>query len=194
MSKYLNNKILNLNTNKITKKFVASFYCAFFFSFIYSLFSNNNFIIYHHKINKKKARIYLEQIFNKYQQNGSINENIFMNLPFDKYNNNVYIKWGDKVNLKLNKKLFSFYDATNDKKLSKKEFLEIPIDYSRQKLNTGEFNDIKHFYDNDYLNRLYFSIVTQFTIGYGDIVPISNILKLIVMCQIILAFYIIVFY
>lgn len=194
MSKYLNNKILNLSTYKITRKLLASIFSALFFSFIYSLFNNNNFIIYHHQINQKKAKIYLEQIFNKYQQNGFINQNIFMNLPFEKYNQTVYIKWGRKVNHKLNKELFAFYDATNNKKLSKKEFLEIPINYSRQKFNTGEFDDIKLFYDNDYLNRLYFSVVTQFTIGYGDIVPISNILKLIVMFQIILAFYIIVFY
>ena len=194
MSKYLNNKILNLGTDKIKNKLLVSFYSAIFFSFIYSLFNNNNFIIYHHQINKKKAKIYLEQIFNKYQNNGFINRNIFLKIPFENYNENIYIKWGSKVNSKLNNKLFDFYDATNNNKLCKKEFLEIPINYSRQKLNIGEFNDIKLFYDNDYLNRFYFSIVTQFTIGYGDIVPISNILKVIVMCQIILSFYIIIFY
>lgn len=194
MSKFLNTNIFNFSNDRITKKILASIFTSIFFSFIYSLFDNNNFIIYHHQINKKKARIYLDQIFNKYQKNGYININNFMKFPFKKYDNNVYIKWGSKVNNKLNHELFSFYDATNNNKLNKKEFLEIPIDYSRQKLNSGGFDFINLFYDNDYLNRLYFSVVTQFTIGYGDIVPITNFLKIIVMCQIILSFYIIIIY
>jgi hypothetical protein len=54
------------------------------------------------------------------------------------------------------------------------------------KLGTNE-----HFYFNNepkqtkltLLNALYFTFITHFTIGYGDIVPKSNLLRCIIMIQ-----------
>ena len=40
----------------------------------------------------------------------------------------------------------------------------------------------------NYGTTLYFTIVTHFTIGYGDIVPTSTILRILVCCQILFAF------
>ena len=34
-----------------------------------------------------------------------------------------------------------------------------------------------------FINALYFSFITQSTTGYGDIVPISSLTKVLVMCQ-----------
>ena len=44
-----------------------------------------------------------------------------------------------------------------------------------------------NFYNmNDsYLDHIYFSLVTSTTVGYGDIVPRTNLAKFIVMCQLI---------
>jgi len=40
----------------------------------------------------------------------------------------------------------------------------------------------------DYGSTLYYTVVTHFTIGYGDISPKSAILRILCCCQIVLAF------
>lgn len=43
---------------------------------------------------------------------------------------------------------------------------------------------IDHFgYSLTLLDSLYYSMITQTTIGYGDIVPLSNVAKIVCMCQ-----------
>ncbi len=41
---------------------------------------------------------------------------------------------------------------------------------------------------SNYGSTLYFTIITHFTIGYGDIVPTSSILRTCVCCQVLFAF------
>lgn len=42
---------------------------------------------------------------------------------------------------------------------------------------------IESSYFQKLFNRLYFSIVTTTLLGYGDIYPVSNVAKIVVMCQ-----------
>ena len=48
--------------------------------------------------------------------------------------------------------------------------------------------DENMFADGGYFDALYFTVVTHFSIGYGDITPRTRILKAICMSQIIIAF------
>ena len=41
---------------------------------------------------------------------------------------------------------------------------------------------------NTYMNCFYFTTITHFTIGFGDIVPESNVLRILVMSQVLIAF------
>lgn len=41
----------------------------------------------------------------------------------------------------------------------------------------------------DFFDSLYFSVVTQTTIGYGDIIPVSRVGKTVAMVQILLFIY-----
>lgn len=41
---------------------------------------------------------------------------------------------------------------------------------------------------NTYMDCFYFTTITHFTIGFGDIVPQSNILRILVMSQVLIAF------
>jgi len=52
--------------------------------------------------------------------------------------------------------------------------------------NYGSEEDKKNF--SEFENTLYFTTVTHFTIGYGDLSPESKMLKRIVILQIITAF------
>lgn len=44
-----------------------------------------------------------------------------------------------------------------------------------------------NFYNmnNSYLDSIYFSLVTSTTVGYGDIVPRTDLAKFVVMCQLV---------
>ena len=51
------------------------------------------------------------------------------------------------------------------------------------------YNNIDHFFipeneSHSFVNALYFSLVTQSTLGYGDIYPISNVSKIVVMVHV----------
>lgn len=48
--------------------------------------------------------------------------------------------------------------------------------------------DAGMFNDGGYLDALYFTVVTHFTVGYGDIVPRTRLLKVVCMSQILVAF------
>ena len=84
---------------------------------------------------------------------------------------------------KLNKNKFSFY----------KLYFLVLIVFSLiyWLLGTSEnfkFDTISNNNSNSltFLNSLYFSFITQSTIGYGDILPTSSLAKILVMCQITL--------
>jgi len=66
------------------------------------------------------------------------------------------------------------------------------IIYNYVAINYGNDNDKKNF--ESYENCFYFTIVTQFSIGYGDIVPSSNIMKRFSIIHILLVFLILVSY
>ncbi len=51
-------------------------------------------------------------------------------------------------------------------------------------MNPGAF-----FGDMSILNSVYFSVITFITVGYGDIIPISSLAKVLVMLQTTLTFY-----
>lgn len=85
--------------------------------------------------------------------------------------------------IKLNKNKFSFY----------KLYFLVLIIFSLiyWLLGTSEnFNFDKKTNNNSdsltFINSLYFSFITQSTIGYGDITPKSELMRIIVMCQLIL--------
>lgn len=48
-------------------------------------------------------------------------------------------------------------------------------------------NQYEHIFDN-YLDCIYFTVVTHFTVGYGDISPKTKLHKILTMLQIITAF------
>lgn len=85
------------------------------------------------------------------------------------------------VNLfNLNKNKFSFY------KLYFLELIFFAIIYWL--LGTSENINFDKALNNNsdsltFLNALYFSFITQSTIGYGDISPKTKLMRIIVMCQ-----------
>ena len=98
--------------------------------------------------------------------------NVFKNLTIfvDKYNHNGEI---DKIfiNEKINK---GEIDKNLNKKINKEtEITSINNDITKK-------NRIQKFFD-----RVYFSIVTGTTLGYGDIYPMSNKVKIVVILQLL---------
>lgn len=58
--------------------------------------------------------------------------------------------------------------------------------------NYGNEIDKKNF--DSYENCFYFTIVTQFSVGYGDIVPSSDVMKRFSIIHILLVFLILILY
>ncbi|MFX3626052.1 MAG: potassium channel family protein [bacterium] len=54
-------------------------------------------------------------------------------------------------------------------------------------------NKLSPSFISDFYNFFYFSLITFSTVGYGDITPVSNIAKFIIMLEIGLSFLIVVF-
>ena len=83
------------------------------------------------------------------------------------------------------------YDAfTKDNDMDFKIFREIPINIENYNINVPD--DLEIPFDGtlnlgsavtDYFDRLYFSVVTQTTLGYGDIFPASRKVRIITMLQ-----------
>ena len=59
-------------------------------------------------------------------------------------------------------------------------------------MNYGNEQDKKKF--DSYENCFYFTIVTQFSVGYGDIVPSSDAMKCVSIIHILLVFLILALY
>lgn len=55
-------------------------------------------------------------------------------------------------------------------------------------LHTWHNWDADMFTDGGYFDALYFTVVTHFAVGYGDITPRTRLLKVVCMSQIIIAF------
>jgi len=132
----------------------------FVFSIIYTFLDDTHFEgvnkykeIIKEEIIKKKAQ---KEIIENYKNiNNTLDNSIFNNNNNNNNNNN-------KENI---------IDETTK---------ETEEDVEKNELNPEK---VKPNLINKYLNRLYFSIVTGCLLGYGDIYPVSNICKLLCVCQ-----------
>ena len=86
--------------------------------------------------------------------------------------------------------LFNLFKSDKNKFSFYKLYILVLISFSLiyQLLGTSEnFKFDTTSNDNSdsltFINALYFSFITQSTTGYGDIVPISSLTKVLVMCQ-----------
>ena len=152
----------------------------------------NNFYKYYKQINTTKIYILLLIMFIF-----SIIYTFLDDTHFEGVNKYKEIIKEEIIKKKANKEIIeNFKDINNtfDNSLinnnnnnnSKKETIidettkETEADVEKNELNPEK---VKPTLSNKYFNRLYFSIVTGCLLGYGDIYPVSNISKLLCVCQ-----------
>ena len=184
------------------------FYTTFFiilFSIIYMFFDNDNFSgwinvnVKHFEENDNRKR----KIFYKYavKHRDFMTEEEFIGLPMRKIGNHLYI-FGKHAkdsksleNAKIRKILYDIYSL--DQKLILSNFIRIPFSTYYFKFPFTEdipniIEQSKRYAVEDYFDRLYFSVVTQTTLGYGDIFPADKMLRLVAMLQALTTIFIIV--
>ena len=169
--------------------------CIIFFTFMYYTCNNREFAGW---INSE-ARVYTDEdklkysIYKKYKtdKKNYITLIEFLNIPITVKNNIYY--YSNKYDLDkqiINRILFNSYDNNNNGKIHLRSFLDLPI--KTDLLTHIKTNKIEFPYDSKivmgpavatFFDRLYFSIVTQTTLGMGDIFPASRKVRILTMLQ-----------
>ncbi len=169
--------------------------CIIFFTFMYFTCDDKEFAGF---LNSE-ARIYTKEdkikyaLFKKYKnkKNNYITLIEFLNIPIIVKNNIYYYsKKYDLDNQEINRVIFNSYDKNNNGKIDLQAFLDLPI---RTDLITHiNTNKIEFPYDSKivmgqsvatFFDRLYYSVVTQTTLGTGDIFPASRKVRILSMLQ-----------
>jgi hypothetical protein len=155
-----------INTTKIYILLII----MFVFSIIYTFLDDTHFEgvnkykeIIKEEIIKKKAQ--KEIIENFKDINNTLDNSLLDNSLLDNNNSN------NSNSNNSNSKKETIIDETTK---------ETEADVEKNELNPEK---VKPTLSNKYFNRLYFSIVTGCLLGYGDIYPVSNISKLLCVCQ-----------
>ena len=185
-------------SSKLTfRKFFYTIFCIIFYSLIYLSCKNKEFAGWlnsegkHYTVNDKKKYV----LFKKYSEDDKIiSKDNFVKMPIYKIHNKFVLE--NLTNKNFNpvetvKTRMDLFDAFSQKgKLDFKQFRNIPI--SAEKFNIKVPNDLVLPFDGtlnmgravvDYFDRLYFSVITQTTLGYGDIFPASRKVRIISMLQ-----------
>ena len=184
----------------LKNKLLLSLISIIVFSLIYYLFCNDDeFSGIVELIYKKNKTKYLDVIFNKFSKNTIyITKEEFARIPLKEYEGNIIINLKDKTDPKINNNIFDIYDRQNDGKILRSTFEVMPIQYDPEFLYANDNSETKT--TNKYVlgferwfYYLYFSSVTQSSLGYGDIIPITLKTRFFALTQIILSL-VIIFY
>lgn len=157
------------NNNKlITYKISSLLLLILIFSFLYLLFDDTNFggISNIQEIIKEeliKSKVQKEIIENK--------ENFFNNNNLNNFSNNNSNDIYDEDIIKGSKKEEKAIDDTT------KKIKNVVKD------NELDVQKVKPSFIQRFFDRLYFSVITGTTLGYGDIYPTTNGLKILTMVQ-----------
>ncbi len=96
--------------------------------------------------------------------------------------------------MELKKTLFNIY--AGDNKMSLDEFTSLPFKYDLYHVTDPKLlhsiSMSSRYTVSDYFDRLYFSAITQTTVGYGDIFPANRTLRFFTMLQALSTIFIIV--
>ena len=183
--------------NVTYRKIWYTIICVIFFSLVYLSCKNKEFAGWlnsegaHYTENDKKKYV----LFKKYgHDKKTIVRDEFSNMPIFKIDNKYVFEnlVGKNFNpLEVMRMRSDIYDAfTKDNDMDFKIFREIPINIDQ--FNIDVPSDLEIPFDGtlnlgsavtDYFDRLYFSVVTQTTLGYGDIFPASRKVRVITMFQ-----------
>ena len=184
--------------SKLTfRKFFYTISCIIFYSLIYLSCKNKEFAGWlnsegkHYTINDKKKYV----LFKKYSDDDKvINKDNFVKMPIYKIHNKFVLENLTTKNfnpVETVKTRMDLFDAfSQNGKLDFKQFRNIPI--SAEKFNIKVPDNLVLPFDGtlnmgkaviDYFDRLYFSVITQTTLGYGDIFPASRKVRIISMFQ-----------
>ena len=150
-----------INKNIIKYKIITLIILILLFSIIYTLFDDSNFDglsniqqIIKEELIKHKVKKQIQEKF--YNQNNFINSNI------DNFEEDIIM---------VSKKEEKAIDDTTKKIKNIVKDTELDV----QKVKPSGFQR--------YFDRLYFSVITGTTLGYGDIYPTTNGLKILTMLQ-----------
>ena len=175
------------------------------FSIIYHFIDNQEFAtwvtpsVVHYNLGHQ----FISYIFDKYANKNSIlTKERFLKIPIYKGTDDKLhlILQDDEItkaprSIKLKEQLFNLYN-NNDNIITSDIFFKIPFNINR--IPTKKILDIiPHKYYakyveksvHNYIDKLYFSIVTQTLLGYGDIIPASNKVRFLVCIQILISLY-----
>ena len=184
----------------LKNKLVLSLLLIFLFSLIYYLFCNDDeFSGIIELVDKRNKIKYLDTIFERYSKDKiHIYRDEFSKIPIRSYNGSIIIDIDDKPDINLNKKIFDSFDTKRDGKISRVLFENLPIlynpEYSDRHQIHGETYRGKLFSEFErWFYYLYYSGVTQSSLGYGDIIPITLKTRFIALTQIILSL-VVIFY
>ena len=169
--------------------------CIIFFTFMYYTCNDKEFAGF---LNSE-ARIYTNEdkikyaIFKKYKndKNDYITLVEFLNIPIKLMNREYYYSKNYDLNKQIiNRIIFYSYDSNNNGKLDLKTFLDLPI--KTDLITTIKTDKIEFPYQSKiqmgravvtFFDRLYYSVVTQTTLGTGDIFPASRKVRILSMLQ-----------
>ena len=169
--------------------------CIIFFTFMYYTCNDKDFAGW---INSE-ARIYTDDdkrkysIYDKYKNknNNYITLLEFLNIPITvKDREYYYVEKYDLNKQIINRIIFNSYDTNNNGKLDMHVFLNLPI--KTDLITNIKTKKIEFPYDSKivmgptvatFFDRLYFSVVTQTTLGTGDIFPASRKVRILSMLQ-----------
>lgn len=187
-------------------KIYLSIIAVFFFTLIYSFCENNEF---HGWINSSKyidtdEKNFLSEVFNKYRLNSkNLSISKFLKLPIISKENKFYLvnetnqEINSKENLRNKKILFNIFDKGQGY-LSIQDFLKIPLlleenpDFSASYKTSYPFRKKQPTAVSNIFDRFYFSVIIQSNLGLGDIFPASRRVRLIMILQVFVAYFIIV--
>lgn len=193
----LKNLIDNIDTSTYNK-LIFMILMIFIFSIIYTFFNNQDFAgwvnvnvrSFPEDIKKKIRMFYI--FSNKYRTFMTKEE--FISIPIIKINNELYIlrKKIEGIDTKKNKQMMEilFETFSSNNKLHLDNFLDIPFKIELYKYNINNLNEIPYqiiltnkYAVRDYFDRLYYSVIIQTSIGFGDIFPANRRLRLVTMLQ-----------
>mgnify|MGYP000023437970 CR=1 FL=1 len=191
--------IIRFEKNNYIMKIILYLISILLFSIIYNFCQDNEFAGWVDTTSKSllEEDKYMAYIFQKYSNKKNyINLNNFLKIPIYKKDNEWFVleKENYITNNYKNKeekyKLFNKLKNYNNL-LNENEFLGVSI--SIENINTNNipydinfpinFKTPKASAVNSYFDRLYFSCISQSLLGYGDIFPISNRTRIIVIFQ-----------